>query len=713
MTNTYNTRNALGSTDPRDLLDNASNLDDGMNSALPTFTDRLGVSRDTWAGMQNTFDTSQTGRENAFTLSQADKESRFQAFLVSSGYVSKGDYAAGVVLAERNEYVAVNAATTGTSPGLYRPNASATLPLTLTGTWATDSANLVLLGDDVLRQELAGSNGAAMIGRGVVAVESVAELLALPTEQRQTDLRYLVKGYYAGSDVGGGEFYFDPARIAENDDGLVLDGFVRVLNGPVMLSMFGVTDSASDQTARINQAISSVSEGGGGVIVSDLTVLHVAASSADGIAIRMRDRVILDLMETEVLLTPNALTNYEIISMRSDIKTYAKVFGGKIVGDRNGHTGTTGEWGMGISIHGPVRAEIVGTKVYDCWGDGVYIGADLSNGGRVRTGYVFMDLVEGHNNRRNGCSIVEATRVVIPRCEFSGTNGTAPGAGIDIEPNQNGAVYSVELGKVRTTDNAGEGVLIIAPHQPAIISEVSIDSLKSDRNGGGGISASGYGRLAINSITAEGNLKGAALFSGEYTQCGSVYGANNDWFTTFTGSFGLSGSGHIGQIRLVNEAVGAAPFVNIENGLSVEVGTISVKDGSSSNAFGVRLSVPPSSRTKVGDIVMSGLPAGGVTVMPGGDAGAFRSVKLGGVTGYDMNKGTVANASVLTNSVNNAVLCGVTYNGGPVKPANLINNSGNFVIVADSVIRSVYASGTAFVNTGSNVNTATLVQIAS
>jgi len=72
--------------------------------------------------------------------------------------------AANVVLAERNEYVAVDAATTGTSPGLYRPNASATLPLTLTGAWATDSANLLLIGDDVFRQELAAPNGAELIG---------------------------------------------------------------------------------------------------------------------------------------------------------------------------------------------------------------------------------------------------------------------------------------------------------------------------------------------------------------------------------------------------------------------------------------------------------------------------------------------------------------------------------------------------------------------
>lgn len=161
---TFNTGNNVPSTDPRDLYDNAENLDKLVNGADPFYADRKGVLRESWAGMKNTFDTSQTGRETAFTLSQADKEARFQAFLVSSGYVSKGDYAANVVLAERNEYVAVSATTTGTSPGLYRPNASATLPLTLTGTWANDSANLVLLGDDVLRQELAGSGGAALVG---------------------------------------------------------------------------------------------------------------------------------------------------------------------------------------------------------------------------------------------------------------------------------------------------------------------------------------------------------------------------------------------------------------------------------------------------------------------------------------------------------------------------------------------------------------------
>lgn len=156
---TFNTGKPVPSTDPRDLYDNAENLDKLVNGADPFYADRLGKLRESWAGMENSFTNAQEGRARAFDLAQTDKESRFQAFLVSSGYVSKGDYAAGVVLAERNEYVAVDAATTGTTAGLYRPGPGATLPLTLTGTWATDKTSLVLLGDDVLRQELA--NGTA------------------------------------------------------------------------------------------------------------------------------------------------------------------------------------------------------------------------------------------------------------------------------------------------------------------------------------------------------------------------------------------------------------------------------------------------------------------------------------------------------------------------------------------------------------------------
>lgn len=49
----YNTGNPLGSSDARDLFDNAAALDQAMNSTGPTWTDRLGVIRPTFSGAES------------------------------------------------------------------------------------------------------------------------------------------------------------------------------------------------------------------------------------------------------------------------------------------------------------------------------------------------------------------------------------------------------------------------------------------------------------------------------------------------------------------------------------------------------------------------------------------------------------------------------------------------------------------------------------
>lgn len=47
----FNTGNPVGSSDPRDLYDNAETLDQAVNAEADTFQDRLGKSRLTWAGI--------------------------------------------------------------------------------------------------------------------------------------------------------------------------------------------------------------------------------------------------------------------------------------------------------------------------------------------------------------------------------------------------------------------------------------------------------------------------------------------------------------------------------------------------------------------------------------------------------------------------------------------------------------------------------------
>lgn len=102
----------------------------------------------------------------------------------------------------------------------YVLSVSTSLPYTTTGGGMPEGGAFVCVGDAVLRQDLANPDkGAALVARGVVAVDSIADLLALPEGQRKEDLRYLVKEHHAGTGVGGGEFYWSESTPASSHDG--------------------------------------------------------------------------------------------------------------------------------------------------------------------------------------------------------------------------------------------------------------------------------------------------------------------------------------------------------------------------------------------------------------------------------------------------------------------------------------------------------------
>lgn len=138
MTNTYSTGNALGSSAPKDLFDNASNFDEFMNSTAPSALDRFNRTRQTWAGA----------------------EYEWQQFLINSGYEPVHlTYVDGSPLVVSRPTQLIDRA--GFS---YRIKTPQTFPYTLTGTWATDQNNVVEVGDSPLRQQLAASTGATLIG---------------------------------------------------------------------------------------------------------------------------------------------------------------------------------------------------------------------------------------------------------------------------------------------------------------------------------------------------------------------------------------------------------------------------------------------------------------------------------------------------------------------------------------------------------------------
>ena len=111
----FDTGSPIGSTDARDLYDNAQNLDYAVNQSAARWTDRLGVSRPSWAGMV--------------------------------AYADRGAYAAGIEITGYNEIFLHEGE-------YYRAAAGTVLPYTTTGSWSDDGVYFVPIGDANLRSEL-------------------------------------------------------------------------------------------------------------------------------------------------------------------------------------------------------------------------------------------------------------------------------------------------------------------------------------------------------------------------------------------------------------------------------------------------------------------------------------------------------------------------------------------------------------------------------
>ena len=145
---TYATNNPLGSMDPKDLFDNAQNMDFALNDVTKAiWQDRFGRSRKTFWGM-----------EQSAIAQLLLQEQRFDLFIESSGYKVIGDYSAGpLTVNEYNQLIRYE-------DELWKLTSATDLPFTTTGndaaSWVYDSLHFVSVGDAALRQQIADPDGA-------------------------------------------------------------------------------------------------------------------------------------------------------------------------------------------------------------------------------------------------------------------------------------------------------------------------------------------------------------------------------------------------------------------------------------------------------------------------------------------------------------------------------------------------------------------------
>lgn len=249
-------------------------------------------------------------------------------------------------------------------------------------------------------------------------------------------------GFYSNNDNGGATYRIrtitsydtidEVTIIALNDPTLIAE---LIITNEMNVKQFGAKgDGETDDTDSIQLAFDNCHN-----LIINNGVYMVDASEG----IKPNSNTNIKIVNATIKALPNNLTNYNIMLISN--KENINIEGGIIQGERDDHTGVTGEWGMCITINNESKnITLTNMKLIDGWGDGLYI----SNATNVKVKNIIID-----NNRRNGISLINGDYIVIEECEISNTNGTLPECAIDLEPNEDDTLTNVTIKNCYIHDN--------------------------------------------------------------------------------------------------------------------------------------------------------------------------------------------------------------------------------------------------------------------
>lgn len=208
-------------------------------------------------------------------------------------------------------------------------------------------------------------------------------------------------------------------------------------------------DGVTDDTAAIQMAINAVTGTGATVLVPKGTYLINTDFMGRNRGLVLGSKLTLRLAPGATLKAiPNASPNSSIITVANARDVV--ITGGTLLGDRYTHTGTTGEWGMGLDIEHSQGVVVANVTALECWGDGFY----LQKASRVE-----LSGVAAGSNRRDGISVVNGSDIVIKDSTFTNSRS----AGLDIEPNPGDTVDTVLVSGCVFSGNAGTGISVSVP----------------------------------------------------------------------------------------------------------------------------------------------------------------------------------------------------------------------------------------------------------
>lgn len=281
-------------------------------------------------------------------------------------------------------------------------------------------------------------------------------------------------------------------------------------------------DGVHDDTTAFQEAINALPSDGGTIYVPAGTYVIDPVRN-----VRLRSKMHLQLAPDARLVAKRNDAERAYVLMVYKVSD-VEISGGQIVGDRDNHLGTTGEWGHGIMVRGSTRVTIRDMRISKCWGDGVSIGgAMVLNAPTIPSDDVVIANIVSTGNRRQGMSIGRSRRVRVYDSEFSYTSGIAPGCGINIEPDASdlGTTSTVHIENCALHHNQSNGIQVYKR-----VEGVTIKRCVIDYNGGYGVLAIGAtsGYIALNRLE-HNYLQGVMLrvATRNYQVSGNTFRNNN------------------------------------------------------------------------------------------------------------------------------------------------------------------------------------------
>lgn len=212
-------------------------------------------------------------------------------------------------------------------------------------------------------------------------------------------------------------------------------------------------DGQTDDTQALQKAFDSINQAGGGILDIPAGNYMIKATNATNEAeatipwqtnqgVKVPSNTTLYFEKgAKLSVIPNASWNYCLLNLANSKNV--NILNGELVGDRDKHdtrytkafrttTKYQGETGWGILMTGAQNVNIIGNNIHDFWGDGIDLYGDNANPG-VNQNIVIKDNTLNHN-RRQGISVENVSGLVFDHNLVENTDGTAPRAGMDIEP---------------------------------------------------------------------------------------------------------------------------------------------------------------------------------------------------------------------------------------------------------------------------------------